>query len=174
MGTNFSTRILPEIVAALSTAMSPRYLAVAVFIAAGLALLRKNSLRITSFIPVTLIIAQTITTILKYSINRQRPPIQDQLVYTYDPAFPSGHSSAAFAVATGVIILLITKNWQPKYPWAIGIVALMGASLSAASRLYLNVHWPTDVLAGTAIGVSTALTVWFAGSYVYRHRPRVR
>ena len=173
MDRNHSPDVFTEIIAAYSIAMSPRYLVVAVCIVAGVAVLRKSSLWIAGFIPVTLISAQTITTILKYSINRERPDAELQLVSTHDPSFPSGHSSAAFAIATAVIVLLITRNWQPKYPGAIAVVAIAGASVSAASRLYLNVHWPSDVLAGSAIGIATALTVWFMGLYVYRRRRRV-
>ncbi|MDN6740601.1 MAG: phosphatase PAP2 family protein, partial [Corynebacterium casei] len=112
--------------------------------------------------------------VLKYTINRPRPPVQEQLVYTYDPSFPSGHSSAAFAIATAVIVLLATKTWRAKYPWAVAIMVIVGASASAASRIYLGVHWLSDVIAGTGIGIAAALSVWAAGSYVYRRRPRVR
>lgn len=174
MANSHSPDIFAEIVAGFSTAMSPRYLAMVVLIAAGIAMFNKASPWLIAYVPASLILAQAITTVLKYTINRPRPPVQEQLVYTYDPSFPSGHSSVAFAIATAVIVLLATKTWRAKYPWAVAIVAVVGASASAASRLYLGVHWLSDVIAGTGIGIAAALSVWAAGSYVYRRRPRVR
>ena len=162
--------ILTEIIAALSTAVSPRYLLVAALIAAGIALFNKVSPWIATYVPASLILAQTVTTIVKYTVQRPRPPVEEQLVYTYDPSFPSGHSSAAFALATAITIMLMSKTWRVKYPWGMVIVVVVAASASAASRLYLRVHWLSDVLAGAGIGIAAAIIVWM----VYRARPWVR
>ncbi len=60
-----------------------------------------------------------------------------------DPSFPSGHTTAAFAATFSLVFQ--GKRWW----W----VALILAGLIAFSRLYLFVHYPTDVLAGAAIGL---------------------
>ena len=65
-----------------------------------------------------------------------------------DYSFPSGHSSASFAVAA-VMLMLMPKKY--------GIPAVIVASLIAFSRLYVGVHYPTDVLTGILIGFITAL-----------------
>ena len=62
-------------------------------------------------------------------------------------SFPSGHSCASFAAATA--IFLRDKRW--------GTGALLLAALIAFSRVFLFVHYPTDVLAGSALGVACAL-----------------
>ena len=62
-------------------------------------------------------------------------------------SFPSGHSNAFFAISTA--IFLYNKKW--------GIPALVVASLVAFSRLYLFVHWPTDVMGGIATGILSAV-----------------
>ena len=59
-------------------------------------------------------------------------------------SFPSGHSACSFAIAT--VIFLETKK-------KVGIPALILAAMIASSRLYLGVHYPTDVLAGITVGV---------------------
>ena len=61
-----------------------------------------------------------------------------------DPSFPSGHTTSSFAVAWIII---------KKLPKKFGIPALILAALIALSRLYVGVHYPTDVLAGVFIGI---------------------
>lgn len=107
--------------AVISTALSPRYLAIVVILVAVYALFRKTSLRIASYVPAAFVLAQATTTVLKHTINRERPPVAAQLVETHDPSFPSGHSSAAFAIAAAVVILLWTKQWQPRHPGMVGM-----------------------------------------------------
>ena len=63
-----------EIIAAFSTAMSPRYLFVVVFIAAGIAMFKKVSPWLATYVPASLVLAQAVTTVLKYTIQRPRPP----------------------------------------------------------------------------------------------------
>ena len=96
--------------------------------------------------------------ILKNGVGRIRPFALNEAVELLipppgDPSFPSGHTSASFAAAT---VLLLTR-WQGR--WA----ALVLAGLIAFSRLYLYVHFPTDVLGGLVAGVLCgvlAVTIW--------------
>ena len=73
-----------------------------------------------------------------------RPPVRLLLPEPRDFSFPSGHSCASFASATAV-----WKNSR-----RIGFPALALACLIAFSRLYLYVHYPTDVLAGILLGIA--------------------
>ena len=69
-----------------------------------------------------------------------------------DFSFPSGHTTASFAVALVMVRML---------PKKIGIPAVIVAALVAFSRLYLGVHYPTDVLAGLLVAaVGSTLSVW--------------
>ena len=89
--------------------------------------------------------------ILKPMVDRTRP--YDVLDYTPlippvgDPSFPSGHTSASFAASTA--IYAINKKW--------GIAAYVFAAVMGFSRLYLGVHFPTDVLAGALVGTAAAM-----------------
>ena len=94
--------------------------------------------------------------ILKPCVNRIRP--YDLLGYVDallipplpDASFPSGHTAACFAAATAVC----AKNRA----W--GFAAYIFGAVMGFSRLYLGVHFPTDVLAGAAVGTAmAALTV---------------
>lgn len=86
--------------------------------------------------------------LLKNLIGRVRPfdlasGIELLIKTPLDYSFPSGHTSASFAATT----VLMIKRWKGRY------VALVLAILIAFSRLYLYVHYPTDVLAGIIVGV---------------------
>jgi len=79
-------------------------------------------------------------------------------------AFPSGHTTSAFAAAGGTI--LAAKRLLGKVPaWGWGMLAL--AATIAYSRLYVGVHWPTDVAAGVVLGLASG---WAAARLALRRR----
>ncbi|MCR4610420.1 MAG: phosphatase PAP2 family protein [Lachnospiraceae bacterium] len=71
-----------------------------------------------------------------------------------DFSFPSGHTAASFASATALFATL--KN---KYKWW-GVGALCLALLIGISRLYVCVHWPTDVIGGMIVGIICGIAGW--------------
>jgi membrane-associated phospholipid phosphatase len=92
------------------------------------------------------------TYILKYAVNRDRPyvahPDLRPLSNEKSRSFPSGHTSSAFSIATSLSL---------NYPkWYVIVPAYAWASATGYSRMYLGVHYPSDVLAGAAIGAGTA------------------
>lgn len=92
---------------------------------------------------------------LKYVTMRPRPflTLPDVRLLVAAPhsyAFPSGHTTSSFAVATGV--LLAARKVIRKAPlWGWGLLVL--AAAISYSRIYVGVHWPTDVAAGMVLGV---------------------
>ena len=114
----------------------------------------------------TLAISMGTTYSLKKIINRDRPYITYPIILPYyienDPAFPSGHTTAAFSTATS--LSLTFKKWYvvvPAYTWA-GAVAY--------SRLHLGVHYPSDVLVGAVIGASSAWLCYKANHWLQRKK----
>ncbi len=89
-------------------------------------------------------------------VDRARPfvaePHQVHLftAHAADPGFPSDHATAAFAIA--VAIFLRKRAW--------GWVALGLATVLAIGRVGIGVHYPSDVLAGAALGAAAALLLW--------------
>ncbi|NHA02763.1 phosphatase PAP2 family protein [Mucilaginibacter sp. HC2] len=100
-----------------------------------------------------------ITQLIKVGVNRTRPADRypDEIFVnspTHNYSFPSGHTSLAFATAT-------TLSMQYK-KWYVTVPAYAWASSVAYSRMYLGKHYPTDVLAGAAVGIGTSLAGhWF-------------
>ena len=89
---------------------------------------------------------------LKNLVHRTRPYIVNESLkilinFPSDFSFPSGHTCASFAVAT-VMFLTMPRKY--------GVPAIIFASLIALSRLYLGVHYPTDILGGLIIGIGSA------------------
>ena len=107
---------------------------------------------------------------IKYSVNRKRPyETYPDILQKSDgggPSFPSGHTSSAFATAT--YVSLTYPKWYiiaPSYLWA-GTVGY--------SRLYLGVHYPSDVLGGMIIGAGSAFLTfkankWLNNRYAKQH-----
>ena len=90
--------------------------------------------------------------LLKNIVARPRPFAEIEALIPMDFSFPSGHTTASFAVAL-VMLRMLPKKF--------GIPAVVLAALVAFSRLYLGVHYPTDVLTGFVIAlVGSMLSVW--------------
>ena len=91
--------------------------------------------------------------LIKPNVGRIRPyeviqGLQLLIEKQHDPSFPSGHSGASFAAA---VVFLV------KGPKKLGIPAIIVAFLIAFSRLYVGVHYPTDVIAGIITGTFCAI-----------------
>jgi membrane-associated phospholipid phosphatase len=103
-------------------------------------------------VPVIAVGSISLNLMLKYLFNRPRPLIP-HLVQSYGLSFPSGHAmiSASFY---GLLIYLVYKNVENDYlRW--GLIALLSGLIMfiGFSRVYLHVHYATDVLAGLAAGL---------------------
>jgi undecaprenyl-diphosphatase len=100
----------------------------------------------------TILLASIANSALKIAIRRERPDLLDPLIVERGFSFPSGHSALGM-VAYGILAVLVSRSRLPA-PWRIGIVVALGAlvALIGISRIWLGVHYPTDVLAGWAAG----------------------
>ena len=101
--------------------------------------------------------AQACSEILKAFFDRPRPDLVPHGVLVYSQSFPSGHSllSAVVFLTLAAIVSSQQDRWRFKiFAFAVAIV-LTGAI--GLSRIYLGVHWPTDVLGGWTLGAAVAL-----------------
>jgi undecaprenyl-diphosphatase len=107
---------------------------------------------------------------LKELIGRERPPLIFHLVYVNSLSFPSGHSmmSAVVYLTQASLISQIQKKKSIRV--YIITIALILTLLIGISRVYLGVHYPTDVLAGWSIGIAWAFLCWFFAWYIKEKR----
>lgn len=121
------------------------------YLIAALILIMCEQPRMASVLILALCVERLIYFILKKNFKRNRPPQAipgfKSVVEPGDQfSFPSGHTSAAFLFAT------LVSHWSPEF----GGLLYLWAGLVGVSRVLLGVHFPTDTLAGAALGHSIA------------------
>lgn len=100
-----------------------------------------------------------LTYFLKLLFGRPRPDLWEQLVVETSFSFPSGHAMASMALALLIGYLLMESRLSKQWVYvSLGILALYVVVIGL-SRLYLGVHYPSDILAGWLISVSWIATV---------------
>jgi len=106
--------------------------------------------------------------VLKASFARARPEVVPHLREVMTSSFPSGHAltSAAVYLTLGALLMRIAEGRLAKY-YCIAI-AMLVTFLVGCSRVFLGVHYPTDVIAGWLIGLSWALLCWTVERFLER------
>lgn len=101
-----------------------------------------------------------LNSVLKELFARPRPDVVPHLREVMTLSFPSGHAltSAAIYLTLGALLMRVSERRLTKFYCM--AVAMLATLLIGATRVYLGVHYPTDVLAGWLIGISWALSCW--------------
>jgi undecaprenyl-diphosphatase len=106
--------------------------------------------------------------LLKTIFQRSRPDLVPHGAEVYTASFPSNHAmlSAVTYLTLGALLARLEVNRQVKAYFLVVFVLL--TVLVGLSRIYLGVHWPTDVLAGWSLGAAWAMAVWLVALWLQR------
>jgi membrane-associated phospholipid phosphatase len=110
-------------------------------------------------------LAATLSSLLKILVGRPRPP--HGLVDPVGSSFPSGHATYAAVTCMALVLLFSAPGPRRVLWWALAALGMLGM---AWSRTYLQVHWLSDVVAGSVLGVGVALAVFGGTQLVVARR----
>ena len=108
--------------------------------------------------------------LLKDAFHRPRPQIVPHLVYASGESFPSGHSMLSATIYLTLGALLARSHERKRLKAYLLFVAGLLTVAIGVSRVYLGVHWPTDVLAGWTAGSIWALLCWLVARSLQKNR----
>ena len=110
--------------------------------------------------------------LLKVVFGRERPPIAMHAVEVGNASFPSGHAMLSAIVYLSLATLVAhfaARRREGAFALGAGLLVTL---VVGASRVYLGVHWPTDVMAGWALGAAWAMLWWLIAWFVEHRRGR--
>ncbi len=107
---------------------------------------------------------------LKLLFARDRPELWHQLINETNYSFPSGHAMLSGALAFSLVVVL----WHTKLRWYTFALATVYIIWIGFTRMYLGVHYPTDIIAGWCVSAAWVLTVAFILGSIRWHRSSPR
>jgi undecaprenyl-diphosphatase len=113
--------------------------------------------RALSYVLITSVGCIVINRAVKILLHRARPHLWDSPAPELDYGFPSGHAMASMTF----VVMLVILSWNSRWRWPVVIAGALFVILIGWTRLYLGVHYPSDVLAGWMAALSWAVGVSF-------------
>lgn len=111
--------------------------------------------------------------VLKLLFHRNRPSLWHLLITETGYSFPSGHAMLSSALVLSIIFII----WKTRLRWPVLIIGIILVGLIGLSRVYLGVHYPTDVIAGWSVSLVWVIIVLISIRYLSvndfnRHRAK--
>ena len=128
--------------------------------------------RVALFLVLAIVSGLLLSLALKTGFHRPRPDLVSRGAMIYTSSFPSGHSMlSAVVYLTGGALLAVVHAARRVRVYLIGC-SILATLLVGISRVYLGVHWPSDVLAGWAAGAAWAAACWLMAQW-FQERGRL-
>lgn len=122
---------------------------------AAVVLWRRGTRRNATLLAAAVIGSTLLNSALKAIFRRSRPDFWEHLVTENSYSFPSGHAMATMALTAAVVVLA----WRTKWKWASVAIGALYIMAVGVSRMYLGVHYPSDILAGWSVSVMWVVIV---------------
>ena len=110
---------------------------------------------------------------LKLAFVRGRPDLVEHLDRTFTSSFPSAHAMVGMLAWLTLAAVLVRFVAHDRTRTLVVAGAVLLSVLIGASRVYLGVHWPSDVIAGWSAGLAWASGCWLAAHYLTRDPERI-
>ncbi|HYC33235.1 MAG TPA: phosphatase PAP2 family protein [Gemmatimonadales bacterium] len=143
---------------------------VLVILTGGLAglLAFQNKLRLVALLIASVGGGLLVSMLLKLAFDRARPDLVPHGSLIYTSSFPSGHSTMAAVTYLTLGAVLMRTDKRPAVKLYLMSIAVFLTIAVGVSRVYLGVHWPTDVLAGWTLGAAWAIICWLTAKWLQR------
>ncbi len=152
---------LPKVAADVTALGGGVILTIVVLLATGLLAVQRLWLSAAATLAAS-ISGGVVVSLVKTEVARPRPDLVDHLVQVSNMSFPSGHSANSaivYLTLAGLASQVTVSAAARRY---ILVMAILMVGAIGCSRVYLGVHWPSDVLAGWSFGTLWALGWWLA------------
>lgn len=136
----------------------------------GAWLVRRKQKSEATTLAVAAIGAIGLNVLLKQLFSRDRPALWDRVVDVGQYSFPSGHAMVSMVIY-GFIGYILATRYRRQQLWIIGLTTLLVTAIGF-SRLYLGVHWPTDIIAGYAAGLVWLIACISSSKIWHRYRAK--
>ncbi len=110
---------------------------------------RRNNRQAANFILYSGVGSALLNSLLKLLFQRQRPELWDSIIHLNSYSFPSGHAMASTTLALSLIVVF----WETRWRRPTIIAGFTYALVVGITRIYLGVHYPSDVLAGWSVSL---------------------
>lgn len=110
--------------------------------------------------------------VLKLAFRQIRPQVFPPLLKEVNFSFPSGHSLMSFCLWGFIAVWLLMQAPREPWRWLVAMVCLAIAALVALSRLYIGVHWPTDIVAGMVVATFWVTACFLGQRFLIERRQR--
>ncbi|GLS43225.1 undecaprenyl-diphosphatase [Methylobacterium brachythecii] len=124
--------------------------------------------RVAAFVLAAVGGGEGVSTVLKLFYHRPRPDLVPHGMEVFTASFPSGHAMMSAIAFLTLGILLARVERRRRVSAMIMVLAIAMTLLVGLSRVYLGVHWPSDVLAGWTVGAAWAALCWFVALQLQR------
>ncbi|HYZ87004.1 MAG TPA: phosphatase PAP2 family protein [Bryobacteraceae bacterium] len=131
-------------------------------------LMLEGKAQMAAFVLGAVVTGMILSTALKDLYHRPRPELVPHSVYVYGTSFPSGHSMMSAITYLTLGALLARAHRQIRLKVYVIFLAVFVTFAVGVSRVYLGVHWPTDVLAGWTAGAVWAVICWTVARQLQR------